>query len=357
MHKGPSVATMKELALLAGVSQGTVSRVLNGSPLISAETSARVRAAATQLGYEPNLVAQSLVNKHSRTIALGVFPDEAEGSFAAIQPSPFYLGVLQHIERGAAQRGYDLLLPSRTYHGPRDYVGSLKMRHVAGAILVALSVADPRIQELIKADIPTVFVDVAASAPHATHVQSDNAQGAQEVIEHLVQLGHRRIAILSGHAASLAGTERLLGYQRALIQAGAPLIPGLVRQSTFTMEAAYADTLKLLQERRDFTAVAASSDLMAIGALRALHEAGLRVPADVSVTGFDDIDLSLYVDPPLTTVRQDCAAMGLGAVERLVDMIEGTASEDRKPLILPTRLIVRKSTATAAALREGDAAL
>jgi DNA-binding LacI/PurR family transcriptional regulator len=338
------MATSKDVARLAGVSQGTVSRVFNGSSLISPATSARVRSVATDLGYEPDLVAQSLVRQRSRTVALGLFPDEADGSLAFDVPSPFYLDILRHIERAAAQTGYDLLLPSRAYRGPRDYVRSLRMRHVAGAVLLALSVADPRIQELIREDIPTVFVDVAAEGPRATHVRSDNLLGAQQVMEHLLALGHRRVAILSGHAASLAGTERLLGYQQALGRAGAPIVPGLVRQSTFTMENAYDDTLALLDERRDFTALIASSDLMAIGALRALHERNVRVPEDVSVAGFDDIDLCLYVDPPLTTVRQDRAAIAVGAFRRLIAMIEDQGTPDLTPLIIPTQLVVRAST-------------
>jgi DNA-binding LacI/PurR family transcriptional regulator len=336
--------TSKDVARLAGVSHSTVSRVLSGSSLISPETSARVRAVAAEVGYQPNLVARSLVRQRSHTIALGLFPEEADGSLAAVQPSPFYLDVLQHIERAAAEQGYDLLLPSRTYKGPHDFVHSLKMRHVAGAILLALGTTDPRIQAMLRTDIPTVFVDVAAQSSHATYVRSDNVTGAHQVIEHLLHLGHRRIAILSGHATSLAGTERLLGYQRALAQAGVTLDPGLVRQSSFTMEAAYRDMVALLDERRDFTAVVASSDLMAIGVTRALHERGLRVPTDVSVAGFDDIDLCLYIDPPLTTVRQDRAAMGQGAMRRLVAMMRGDADADLTPLIIPTQLVIRQST-------------
>jgi DNA-binding LacI/PurR family transcriptional regulator len=158
----------------------------------------------------------------------------------------------------------------------------------------------------------------------------------------LLALGHRQIAFLTGSIHDLAGLERLLGCQQALAQAGIAPDPGLVRQSGWNVNEAYEAAKVLLAERRDFTAIVAGSDFMAIGILRALNEHGLSVPADISLIGFDDIEFCQYTNPQLTTIRQDRDAMGRGAVQRLVAMIDGT--EEASPLIVQTQLIVRQST-------------
>lgn len=341
------MATSEDVAGLAGVSRATVSRVFSGSPRISAATHARVREAAASLGYEPNAVARSLSRGHSRSLALGIFP-EGGLSFAKLGESQFYffMGVLQSIEREAAAQGYDLLLPSQAGTGAEEYVRGLKTRQVAGAIMVALRTDDPRIRAMIEGDIPAVFVDVATRGTHVSYVTSDHIAGSEQATEHLLGLGHRRIAFFSGHVTSLSGTERLLGCHRALQRAGVALDPGLVRQTGFSKEVAYRETLRLLDERRDFTAILASSDFVAFGILRALHERGVRVPGNVSLVGFDDIDLCLYTDPPLTTVRQDPEALGAGAVRHVMAMLGG---EVPAPLVVPTELVVRRSTGPAPA--------
>jgi DNA-binding LacI/PurR family transcriptional regulator len=177
------------------------------------------------------------------------------------------------------------------------------------------------------------------------YATSDNRDGSRQAIEHLLSLGHRRIALITGPTIALAGLERLLGCQQALIQAGLTPDPGLVCQSGWNIDEAYEAACALLAVRRDFTAIAAGSDFMAMGILRALTEHGLRVPEDVSLVGFDDIDACQHTTPPLTTIRQDRVAMGRGAVQRLIAMIEGT--QEAAPLIIPTQLVVRKSTGPA----------
>jgi LacI family transcriptional regulator len=337
------MATSEEVAQLAGVSRATVSRALNGSARVSAEARERVHAAITKLGYEPDVIAQSLVRQRSLVIAVSLFPEGKELPFSHFGQSSqyFYLGVLENIEREAVSLGYDLLLPSRPRgKAPESYIRSLQTRRVAGCIM--LHATDSRIQTLIHSAMPTVFIDRTGQGSHATYVKSDNMDGARQATEHLLSLGHRRIAFLTGPTVDLAGMERLLGSQQALTHAGVAPDPGLVRQSGWNIDEAYEAARTLLAERRDFTAIVAGSDFMAIGILRALTEHGLRVPDDVSLTGFDDVEFSQYTIPPLTTVRQDRVAMGCGAVQRLIAMIEGTG--EVSPLILPTQLIVRKST-------------
>ncbi len=174
-------------------------------------------------------------------------------------------------------------------------------------------------------------------------MKSDHIAAAAQAVQHLLSLGHRRIAIIDGPVTTISGAERLRGYRTALEASGVPIRPELICETTFSTADAYHATSALMERTRDFTAVVAGSDLMAIGVFRALREQGLHVPSDVSVVGFDDIDLCEYLDPPLTTVRQDRSAMASGAVRLLLDMVAGQT--ECAPLIMPTELVVRQSTA------------
>lgn len=341
------MVTSEEVARLAGVSRATVSRILNGSARVSDEARERVRAAIDTLGYEPDVIAQSLVRQHSRVIAVSLFPEEEERPLSHLGQTAhyFYLGVLENIEREAAALGYDLLLLSRPRgKSPENYLRSLLTRRVAGVIM--LHASEARTHAFIHSTIATVFVDRIIQGSHATYVKADNIGGTCQATEHLLALGHKRIALIMGQTTDLSGLERLLGYQQALSQAGVAPDVGLVRQSGWNVDEAYDSAVTLLAERRDFTAIVAGSDFMAIGILRALTEQGLRVPEDISLVGFDDIDFCQYTNPPLTTVRQDRVAMGRGIVQKVVALIEG--SEAVPQLILPTELIVRQSTGPAA---------
>jgi DNA-binding LacI/PurR family transcriptional regulator len=313
---------------------------------VSPEARERVHAAIAALGYQPDVVAQSLVRQRARVIAVNLFPEDKELPLTHLGRTAlyFYLGILENIEREAISLGYDLLLPSQPGgKSPQNYVRSLQTRRVAGCIM--LHASDTRIQTLIQSSIPTVFIDRMGQGSYATYVKSNNIDGARQATEHLLALGHRRMAFLTGPTIDLAGLERQLGCQQALAQAGITPDPGLVRQSGWNVDEAYEEARTLIDERDDFTAVVAGSDFMAIGILRALSERGMRVPDDVSLVGFDDIEFCQYTTPPLTTVRQDRIAMGCGAVQRLVAMIEGT--EETSPYIVPTQLIVRQSTGPA----------
>ncbi len=337
------MATSEEVAQLAGVSRATVSRILNGSARVRPDTYARVQAAITTLEYEPNVVAQNLVRQRARVLAMNIFARAGDLPLSHLGRTSqyFYLYLLENIERAAIAAGYDLLLPSYTQDkSPSAYLKTLQTRRVAGCIM--LHATDEYVQTLIAADLPTVFLDKEGQGRCATYVKSDSIGGMYEVTQHLLALGHTRIAILAAPPNDLAGIERLYGYQRALAYTGITSDVGLVRQSGWNVDEAYQATKMLLRDRRDFTAIVASSDFMAIGCLRALQEQGLHVPEDVSLVGFDDIELCEYTTPPLTTVRQDRTAIGQGAVQRLIALIEGV--EEAPPLIVPTQLIVRKST-------------
>ena len=340
------MATSEEVAQLAGVSRATVSRILNGSARVSPDADARVRAAIEALGYEPNVIAQNLVRQQTHTLALSIFADDHDFPLTHFGRTSqyFYLQVLENIEREAVALGYDLLFPSHTHEkSAQSYVRGLQTRRVAGCIM--LHATDARLQALLHTSIPTVFIDKMGQGTYATYVKSDNIEGARLATQHLLALGHRRIAFLPGSTVDLAGLERLLGCQQALAQVGITPDAGLVRQSGWDVEEAYEVARTFIAERRDFTAIVAGSDFMAVGILRALTEQGIRVPEDVSLIGFDDIEFCHYTTPPLTTVRQDRVKMGQGAVLRLLAMIEG--AQDVAPLIVPTQLIVRASTGPA----------
>jgi len=341
------MVTSEQVARRAGVSQATVSRVINGSRYISAEVRERVLAAINELGYEPDMVARNLVQRRSRMIALNFFAAEDELTFAKFGRTSkyFYLDVLKYIEQEAVSAGYDLLMPFRPRDkSPEGYIRSLQTRRVAGSIMLVPSPQDPRIQALLRAELPTVFIGSMIQGSAATYVKSDNIDSARQITEHLLALGHTRIAFLAGPITSLSGMERMLGCHQALAQAGIALDSDLVCQSGWEMEESYKATSQLLDKRHDFTAVIAASDVMAIGALRALNEHGLHVPEDISLASFDGIDFSEYTIPPLTTMWQDRESIGRSAVQCLISMVEGKGQEPPSPLLVPTRLVVRKST-------------
>ncbi|GCE30758.1 ribose operon repressor RbsR [Dictyobacter alpinus] len=350
------MVTSEQVARLAGVSRATVSRVLNGSTAVSEETKKRIYEAIATLGYGINTFTPVAPPGRSRLIALALFGSEDGSNFSQMTMTQchFYLELLQYIERSVARAGYDLFLPARPYSAFADtddpalnYVLSLQARGIEGVITVALRADDPRIQSLCTSVLPAVFIDNLFQGQHVTYVKSDYMGGAILATEHLLKLGHRRIAFFPGSLFSVTGTERFVGHQQALGRAGLFVNQQLVRQSGWEMQDAYEAAMKLLHERRDFTAIVANSDMLAFGILRALREHNIRVPEEVSVIGFDDIDRSQYVDPPLTTIQQDKQSIGEGAVDRLLQLVDQKNALD--PLIVPTKLIVRASTGPAPA--------
>jgi len=343
------MVTSEQVAKLAGVSRATVSRALNGSANVSEETRQRILEAIASLGYEPNVVAQNLARQRSRVIAFALFTDDQRKLMEFEQTQHyFYLGVISAVEHAITSAGYDLFFPARAEDGSYgNYLRTLQSRRVAGVIAISIAQSDPRIQALVNSNLPTVFIDNMGQGKRATYVKSDNLHGGRMAMEYLLQLGHRRIAIMPGNTADLSGAERLLGCQQGLAKAGLVADPDLICVSDWTTEDAYHATIKLLKQRRDFTAIAAGSDMMAMGVLRALHEYGIRVPEEVSVIGFDDLDISRFMEPPLTTVRQDRLVMSQSAVQKLITMIE--EGETPAPLTIPMQLVVRASTGPAPA--------
>ncbi len=332
--------TSIDIAHLAGVSQATVSRVLNGSPLVNAETRRRVEAAVRELGYSVDRRASNLRLQRSGTLALLLFEDPTSDDSHI---NPFFLAMLGSITRAAARAGYDLLVSfqqlSDDWHA--DYAGSMK---ADGLILLGygdyLSYRG-KLEALVAHG--TRFVRWGAVLPDqpGLSIGCDNLQGGRLVGEHLLALGRRRIAFLGDASTHYPEFfDRYRGCDAALQAAGLAMDPALQIDAQSSEDDGYGAARALIARGQAFDAVFAASDLIAIGALRALAEHGLRVPEDVSVAGFDDIPAARFTTPALTTVAQDTSSAGAMLVETLMALIDGEPAASR---MLPARLVLRQS--------------
>ncbi|MGB3461900.1 LacI family DNA-binding transcriptional regulator [Rhodanobacter lindaniclasticus] len=334
-------ATSIDIAHLAGVSQATVSRALCGSPLVNEETRRRVQAAAEQLNYKLDKNASNLRRMHTGTLALLFFEDPTADESHI---NPFFLSMLGSITRACALQGHDLLISfqqlSDDWHA--DFADSKK---ADGLILLGygdyLAYRD-KLEKLVAQG--TRFVRWGAVLPDQPGVSfgSDNVCGGREVAEHLLERGCRRIAFLgdaSSHYPEFFG--RYNGYVEALNAAGVEVDPALQENAESTEHSGYEAMRRLIMREVGFDAVFAASDLIAIGAMRALSDHGLRVPQDVALAGFDDIATASFVNPPLTTVLQDTGQAGAVLVDSLLGLIRGESVESE---VLPVKLMVRKSS-------------
>ncbi|MDA0179727.1 LacI family transcriptional regulator [Solirubrobacter phytolaccae] len=336
--------TIRELARRSGVSVGTVSRALNGYADVRPETRERIMRLASELDYTPAAAARSLVTQRSHVI--GVFMETGEGH-PDLQ-HPFFHEVLGGLKQRVGREGFDLLLfaserPGGGY-GPHSYLKRARHHSVDGCALIGLDPDDSEVRRLVRGEIPCVAIDMQLEGPNTEVVMSDNEAGAAEAVRHLHGLGHRRIATITGMIDSRPGVDRLRGYRNAIQELGLAYRDEYVRYGDFYAESAREATEKLLALPEPPTAIFAAADLMAIGAVRAAAEAGLSVPADLSVVGFDDIQLAPHVNPPLTTLRQDKLGLGAAAGDALVARIAG---DPERPQLrtLPVELVVRGSTA------------
>jgi LacI family transcriptional regulator len=340
--------TIRELARMSGVSVGTVSRALNGYTDVRPETRERIMRLARELDYTPAAAARSLVTQRSHVI--GVFLETGEGH-PDIQ-HPFFHEVVGGLKQRVGAAGFDLLLfasehPGNGY-GPHSYLKRARHHAVDGVALMGLTADDPEVRRLVRAELACVGIDMEVDGPRAEIVMSDNVAGARQAVEHLTQLGHRRIATITGMLESRPGSDRLRGYRAAVQAAGLAYRDEYVAYGDFYVESGRAGAARLLSLPEPPTAIFAAADMMAIGAVRAVTELGLRVPQDVSVVGFDDIQLAPHLNPPLTTLRQDKLGLGVAAGEALIARING--DDARSSLrTLPVELVVRGSTAPPAA--------
>ena len=333
--------TSFDIAELAGVSQPTVSRALRGDPTVSEATRKRIEAIALQLNYRTDKNASSLRRGQTRTLALLFFQDPTPDDSLI---NPFFLSMLGSILRTCAKRGYDLLTSfqqlSSNWHV--EYEDS---RKADGIILLGygdFALYQERLEQLVVQGTHFVMWGSARPGQSWTTIGCDNAAGGHQAGEHLVGLGRKQVAFL-GDASSRYPEfqDRYRGLCAALRAAGMVVDPGLQVDAITTEESGHEAALRLLGRSIQFDAIFAGSDLIAIGAMRALEERGMRVPEDVSVVGFDDIPAAALSHPPLTTVAQDYARAGEALVDALIGQINGASGQHA--MLMP-RLVVRRST-------------
>jgi DNA-binding LacI/PurR family transcriptional regulator len=334
-------ATSFDIAYHAGVSQSTVSRALAGSPLVSVETRRRIEAIAEQLNYQVDKNASNLRRQHSVTLALLLFEDPTSDDSRI---NPFFLSMLGSITRACARQGYDLLVSFQQLSD--DWHAYYQDSHKAdGLILLGYGdylIARSKLQKLVDQDTHFVRWGAVVEGQPGVSVGCDNLQGGRAVTEHLLRLGRTRIAFL-GHASPHRPEffDRYRGYCEALEAAGIAPDPRLQIDAIDSTEQVGAKALRELRARGvEFDAVFAASDLLAIGAMHALDELGIKVPQKVSVVGFDDIPMAGFTHPTLTTVRQDTKLAGEMLVERVLRQIRG---EPVDSAMLPAQLVVRRS--------------
>ncbi|MDG4761772.1 LacI family DNA-binding transcriptional regulator [Micromonospora sp. WMMD710] len=327
--------TLEAVAARAGVSRATVSRVVNGSTTVAEPIREAVNRAVAELGYVPNLAARSLVTQRTDSIAL-VMPEAATRVFSDDQVFPGIIrGVSQELEAADKQLVLMLAGSPAGHHRVERYTTG---RHVDGVLFASLHGADPLPGTLARLGIPVVVSGRPLGDVPVPYVDVDHVGGVTAAVRHLIDSGRRRIATIAGPQDMVAGIERLTGYRTAMAAAG---LPELIAVGDFTRESGGAAMRRLLAEHPDLDGVFAASDLMAHAALRTLREAGRRVPEDVAVVGFDDIETAAYTEPPLTTVRQPIVELGRRMTRQLLRLAAGETIEPA--VMLPTELIIRAS--------------
>jgi LacI family transcriptional regulator len=328
--------TIRQIAKLAGASRSSVSRVLNNHPNVSPELRDRVQTVIAETGYRPDPVARSLSNRRSNIIGL-VIPL----AIGSLFEDPFFPRLIQGVSQGCNAHDYTFSL--FLFHSPEEATGlyhSFSHRQLLdGVIVTATRIGAAVTPRLLESQVPVV-VQGRHEDPRVSYVDVDNITGAKTAVTHLLRLGCRRIATITGPLDNTAAQDRMQGYLDALQDQGRPVEDALILSGDFTQASGYEAMQQLLLQQPD--AVFVASDTMATGALQAIRGAGLTVPDDLAVVGFDDLPQATMVDPPLTTVRQPIRRMGELAVELLIQGLEDGAGPPRR-IVLPTELVIRRS--------------
>ena len=326
---------MRDVARQAGVSISTVSHVVNNSRAVSSEARSRVLAAMKELGYKPNALAQNL--RRQQTFSIGmIVPDSA---------NPFFAEVARGIEDTSFEQNHSVILCNTDgdVHKQTTHTDLLIKNQVAGILFVAAGISTELVDDLQARQVPLVVVDREVPNVAVDTVLTNHRQGGRQATRHLIELGHRRIACVSGGSDLSPSAERLTGYQMELQDNGIPFDDTLVFKGDFQYASGYRAARELLSLPEPPTAVFACNDLMAVGVISAATEMGLQVPEDFSVVGFDDVHLASFTNPPLTTIAQPKYEIGVIATEMLLARARDLDAPPRVER-LETKLIVRGST-------------
>jgi len=332
-------ANMDDLARYCGVSITTVSRALRNKGEISKETREKILAAAKELNYMPNVPARILAGGHSNTVGLIV----------ADNSNPFYAELIHGAEDLAKDYGYGVILYNTNEDDKLELKGHqmLLENRVDGLLVTSIISGKQPLIELNKKEIPFVLLNRYLEDFSTDWVRSNNELGAYQITCHLCSKGHKRILHITGNESISSVRERQTGYDKALKENGCEYDPNLIYRCDLNLESGYKCTLKAFRELAPApTAIFAYSDLIAIGALKALHELGMKVPADVALAGYDNIEYSPFIEPPLTTVDQFAYEIGSEGMKILIEKINLPEGEEWKPkqIILDPELCVRDSS-------------
>jgi DNA-binding LacI/PurR family transcriptional regulator len=331
--------TLEQVAALAGVGRGTASRAINGDDHVSERSRTAVLAAVAELGYVPNQAARSLVTKRTDAVAL-VIAESEERIFG----EPFFAGVVRGISAALTDARRQLVLVMAQAGRRTEHLdGYLTRQHVDGVLLISLHDDDTLPQQIRERGVPVVLGGRPVSAEGGGFVDVDNENGARLAVEHLALRGRRLVATIAGPPDMTAGRDRYAGFLAGLAAAGRQPDPALTAHGDFSQASGEQAMRELLERCPAVDGVFCANDLMAAGALRVLHEAGRRVPADVSVVGFEDSAMAQSTHPPLTSVHQSAEGMGKVMVELLLEQLAEPV-EPPPSRVLPTHLVVRASS-------------
>jgi LacI family transcriptional regulator len=330
------MATIKDVAAMAGVSFTTVSHVVNNTRPVSADVRAKVERAISQLNYVPSAVARSLKARATATIGL-VVPNST---------NPYFAELARGIEDGCGRAGYCMIFcnsdddPAKQRH----YLRTLQEKRIDGLIVASAGEDAVLAQSLAESREPLVIVDRNIEGLAADLVQIDHERGAYLATRHLLELGHVRIGCITGPVSTAVSAMRVHGFIRAMAECGIRIEPGAIVESDFSAAGGQDAAGRLFDAVRP-TAIFACNDMMGIGALRVAAERGIRVPQQCSIIGFDDIELSRWTYPALSTVGQSVRALGEAAAQTLIERISGAVSGPTRRRVITPHLVLRESTA------------
>jgi LacI family transcriptional regulator len=335
--------THKDVAVRAGVSVATVSYVINDGPRpVSVEARRRVEAAIAELGYVPNELARSLRLQQTSLVGL-IIPSLA---------NPVYGEIARELERVCTQQGMLVVLcnSDRAADRERRFVHMLRAKQVDGVVITPHGEALPLLEPLLAAHIPVVVLEHSLPGIHCIAI--DELEGGQLATQHLINLGHKRIGLIRRHPTRAMSWQRHDGYRLALVQADIAYNPELVVHCGSSHAEGYAAMQQLLALAERPTGVFVHNDILALGAMHAVYDAGLRIPGDLSIVGYDDITNAAYLSPPLTTVRIPKVEMGVLAGRTIMQLAQGKIELEPRTVTLSVELIVRSSTAAPQAARQ-----
>ena len=327
-------ATIKEVAKGAGVSIATVSRVLNESDLVHDETKKLVKKVAHELRYTPNIAARSL--SRSKTETIGILLPDLYGEF--------FSEVIRGMDVTARRQNYHLIISS-SHNSKTEIEAALRVMsgRVDGLIIMSPHIDAATLNSNLPGALPLVLLNCYVDGGDFDAINIDNYHGAHDVVKHLASHGHKRIAIITGTEKNIDAQERLRGYQAALKDSGAEYSKSYEVVGDFTEASAYKAAIQILRLQPRPTAIFASNDTMAIGALSALRTHNVSVPDEIALAGFDDIPIANYIKPSLTTVRVRISELGIRAVERLLDAVCKKKEHIKRQMVFETEVVIRES--------------